>query len=469
MYLKWENSLRQIRYMLFFDLVCMAVSFCLAVIIRHGTLLSGQSIYPMTMLILLLTRFCIAYGSASGAEILKRGFYLEFMDVLKMNTIMMGVGLAFLFFTKQSTEYSRLVYFYFFLINLVITYLARIVLKRKFLLHFKRSPVSQKIMVITTSGRAQGVLEKLKEEAGWTYEITSLALLDKDLTGQAFENVRVVADRSTLFSYAGAEVLDAVFFSVDYTYPGLQDLIDRFQEMGVLVYLNMENLELDLPNKNIDQVGGFTVMVSGSKVVSPFQAVVKRGMDIAGAAAGLLVTAVLYVFLAPAIKLESPGPVFFSQERVGKNGRRFRIYKFRSMYVDAEKKKQELKEHNQMQGLMFKMEDDPRITRVGRFIRKTSLDEFPQFYNVLKGDMSLVGTRPPTVDEFERYDPHHRRRLSIKPGLTGIWQTSGRSEVTDFEEVVKMDTEYIDRWSLGLDVKLIAKTVVTVLAGRGSM
>lgn len=469
MYLKWENSLRQIRYMLFFDLVCMAVSFCLAIIIRHGTLLSGQSIYPMTMLILLLTRFCIAYGSASGAEILKRGFYLEFMDVLKMNTIMMGVGLAFLFFTKQSTEYSRLVYFYFFLINLVITYLARIVLKRKFLLHFKRSPVSQKIMVITTSDRAQGVLEKLKEEAGWTYEITSLALLDKDLTGQAFENVRVVADRSTLFSYAGAEVLDAVFFSVDYTYPGLQDLIDRFQEMGVLVYLNMENLELDLPNKNIDQVGGFTVMVSGSKVVSPFQAVVKRGMDIAGAAAGLLVTAVLYVFLAPAIKLESPGPVFFSQERVGKNGRRFRIYKFRSMYVDAEKKKQELKEHNQMQGLMFKMEDDPRITRVGRFIRKTSLDEFPQFYNVLKGDMSLVGTRPPTVDEFERYDPHHRRRLSIKPGLTGIWQTSGRSEVTDFEEVVKMDTEYIDRWSLGLDVKLIAKTVVTVLAGRGSM
>lgn len=469
MYLKWENSLRQIRYMLFFDLVCMAVSFCLAVIIRHGTLLSGQSIYPMTMLILLLTRFCIAYGSASGAEILKRGFYLEFMDVLKMNTIMMGGGLAFLFFTKQSTEYSRLVYFYFFLINLVITYLARIVLKRKFLLHFKRSPVSQKIMVITTSGRAQGVLEKLKEEAGWTYEITSLALLDKNLTGQAFENVRVVADRSTLFSYAGAEVLDAVFFSVDYTYPGLQDLIDRFQEMGVLVYLNMENLELDLPNKNIDQVGGFTVMVSGSKVVSPFQAVVKRGMDIAGAAAGLLVTAVLYVFLAPAIKLESPGPVFFSQERVGKNGRRFRIYKFRSMYVDAEKKKQELKEHNQMQGLMFKMEDDPRITRVGRFIRKTSLDEFPQFYNVLKGDMSLVGTRPPTVDEFERYDPHHRRRLSIKPGLTGIWQTSGRSEVTDFEEVVKMDTEYIDRWSLGLDVKLIAKTVVTVLAGRGSM
>lgn len=469
MYLKWENSLRQIRYMLFFDLVCMAVSFCLAIIIRHGTLLSGQSIYPMTMLILLLTRFCIAYGSASGAEILKRGFYLEFMDVLKMNTIMMGVGLAFLFFTKQSTEYSRLVYFYFFLINLVITYLARIVLKRKFLLHFKRSPVSQKIMVITTSDRAQGVLEKLKEEAGWTYEITSLALLDKDLTGQAFENVRVVADRSTLFSYAGAEVLDAVFFSVDYTYPGLQDLIDRFQEMGVLVYLNMENLELDLPNKNIDQVGGFTVMVSGSKVVSPFQAVVKRGMDIAGAAAGLLVTAVLYVFLAPAIKLESPGPVFFSQERVGKNGRRFRIYKFRSMYVDAEKKKQELKEHNQMQGLMFKMEDDPRITRVGRFIRKTSLDEFPQFYNVLKGDMSLVGTRPPTVDEFERYDPHHRRRLSIKPGLTGIWQTSGRSEVTDFEEVVKMDTEYIDRWSLGMDVKLIAKTVVTVLAGRGSM
>lgn len=150
---------------------------------------------------------------------------------------------------------------------------------------------------------------------------------------------------------------------------------------------------------------------------------------------------------APAIKLESPGPVFFGQTRIGKNGRRFTFYKFRSMYQDAEQRKKELMAQNEVKGLMFKMENDPRITRVGRFIRKTSIDELPQFWNVLKGDMSLVGTRPPTVDEFEQYEAKHKCRLSMTPGLTGMWQISGRSDIKDFDEVVRLDMEYIDNWN----------------------
>ena len=138
------------------------------------------------------------------------------------------------------------------------------------------------------------------------------------------------------------------------------------------------------------------------------------------------------------------------------------------MYRDAEERKKELEEQNEVDGLMFKMEDDPRITRVGRFLRKTSLDEFPQFLNVLKGDMSLVGTRPPTEDEFEKYNSYYRRRLSMTPGLTGLWQVSGRSDITDFDEVVRLDLEYIDNWSIGLDLRLLAKTVLVVLLGRGS-
>ena len=161
--------------------------------------------------------------------------------------------------------------------------------------------------------------------------------------------------------------------------------------------------------------------------------------------------------------------MFFSQERVGRNGRKFKIYKFRSMYPDAEEQKKELMEKNKMQGLMFKMDDDPRIIPIGKFIRKTSLDEFPQFFNVLKGDMSLVGTRPPTVDEYEQYETHHRVRLAAKPGLTGMWQVSGRSDIVDFEEVVALDKKYIEEWNIGLDIRILLETVKVVLTGKGSV
>lgn len=179
-------------------------------------------------------------------------------------------------------------------------------------------------------------------------------------------------------------------------------------------------------------------------------------------------TAVLTVFIAPAILIESPGPIFFSQIRVGKNGRRFRIYKFRSMYADAEERKAELLAFNEMSGYMFKMRNDPRVTKVGAFLRKTSLDEFPQFLNILKGDMSLVGTRPPTEEEFLQYEGRHKRRLALKSGLTGNWQVSGRSDITDFEEVVKLDLEYIDNWSLWMDFKILMKTVWIVIFKKGS-
>ena len=193
-------------------------------------------------------------------------------------------------------------------------------------------------------------------------------------------------------------------------------------------------------------------------------------MDIAGGLVGCILTGIIYIFIAPIMKVKSPGPVFFSQVRMGKNGKPFKIYKFRSMYMDAEERKKELMEKNNIKdGLMFKMDDDPRVIKgIGNFIRKTSLDEFPQFWNVLKGDMSLVGTRPPTMDEWDKYELHHRKRLAIKPGLTGMWQVSGRSEITDFEEVVELDTSYIEQWSIGLDIKILFRTVMVVFTGSGA-
>ena len=214
--------------------------------------------------------------------------------------------------------------------------------------------------------------------------------------------------------------------------------------------------------------GDYYVITFKESVSSLKMRVIKRMMDIAGAIVGLAVTGVVLIFLAPVLLLESPGPLIFSQVRVGLNGRKFKMYKFRSMYKDAEERKKELMAQNEMKGLMFKLENDPRITKVGKFIRKTSIDELPQFWNVLKGDMSLIGTRPPTLDEFEQYETFYKRRLSIRPGITGMWQATGRSNITDFEEVLALDLEYIDNWSLGLDMKILLKTVFGVFGGKGA-
>lgn len=195
--------------------------------------------------------------------------------------------------------------------------------------------------------------------------------------------------------------------------------------------------------------------------------IAKRFLDITGAIIGLLICGIVAIFLVPQIRKDG-GPAIFSQNRVGRNGRIFRFYKFRSMRVDAEQIKKDLLVHNQMTGLMFKLEDDPRITKIGKFIRKTSIDELPQFYNVLKGDMSLVGTRPPTVDEYEKYNSTQKRRLSFKPGITGLWQISGRNNITDFDEIVKLDVQYINEWSVWSDIKIILLTLKVVLLGTGA-
>jgi len=193
---------------------------------------------------------------------------------------------------------------------------------------------------------------------------------------------------------------------------------------------------------------------------------IKRLLDIGGAAIGLVMCAFAYIRYSRRLRRESGGTTLFKQQRVGQNGRLFTLYKFRTMYWDAERRLINMRTHNQMNGPMFKMKDDPRVTPTGRKLRRRHLDELPQFWNVLKGEMSLVGTRPPTENEVAEYDEHHHRRLSMKPGMTGLWQLNGNGAVKDFEHVVKLDCEYIDNWSLWLDAKILAKTVTKVLRGN---
>ena len=206
------------------------------------------------------------------------------------------------------------------------------------------------------------------------------------------------------------------------------------------------------------------------------QALIKRLIDIAGGLVGCILTGIIFIFVGPVIYISSPGPIFFSQTRIGQNGKPFKMYKFRSMYMDAEARKAELMSQNKMSdGRMFKLDFYPRVignkilsdgrkkTGIGEFIRKTSLDEFPQFWNVLNGSMSLVGTRPILPDELEQYELHHRARIAIKPGITGMWQVNGRSKIDNFDDIVEMDVEYIDNWSLMSDIKIILKTFIVLL------
>ena len=232
----------------------------------------------------------------------------------------------------------------------------------------------------------------------------------------------------------------------------------------------------------VEKVNGFNVITYASNYASPLQLFIKRVMDIFGGILGSLIALLIMLIVGPIIKSKSPGPIIYKQERIGQNGKRFKLYKIRSMYMDADERKKEFLAQNRVSdGMMFKLDFDPRIignevlpdgtkkTGIGEFIRKYSLDEFPQFWNVLKGDMSIVGTRPPTVDEWEKYKYHHRARLAFRPGVTGMWQVSGRSNITDFEEVVRLDTEYIEHWSIGLDCRIILKTVKDMFSGKGAM
>jgi lipopolysaccharide/colanic/teichoic acid biosynthesis glycosyltransferase len=258
--------------------------------------------------------------------------------------------------------------------------------------------------------------------------------------------------------------------------------LDSLVQMGIQVSYTIAAVsESDWFATEIGRVGPYKVLTSSVRFISAGQYIVKRLIDIAGGIVGCAITGVLCLFVGPAIYLKSPGPIFFTQERVGQNGKPFRMHKFRSMYLDAEKRKADLMAQNKIaDGMMFKMDDDPRIIGsekkdkngnpkgIGNFIRNTSLDEFPQFWNVLKGDMSLVGTRPPTLDEWEKYSLHHRIRMSAKPGITGMWQVRGRSKITDFEEVVALDRYYIEHWSLWLDLKILLKTVMVVLRHEGA-
>lgn len=453
------------------DIICITVSYALVYLIRfHGTEspLGNREIaqiYVPFLLICMLNNFF----TNEYKHFFQRGYYYELLRVVRYNIILFLATSAYIYAFRLELEFSRLLLGYFVVINTIITYVVRIAFKSYMRRYYSKSRSSDKVMVVTSEAEAEHVMQQIEKDAAWSYEVGAMAMMDVDHIGEKIHGVPVVATEENVIDVARQSAVDVVLLYCPHmNNQELELLVQSFLAMGVVCHNCVERFGFEIPCNSVGKFAGMPVMTYVMTEMDYRRMMIKRLMDIVGGSIGALITLLFTPFVALAIKLESKGPVFFSQVRIGKNGRRFKMYKFRSMYIDAEERKKELMAQNEVKGLMFKMDNDPRITKVGQFIRKTSIDELPQFFNVLKGDMSLVGTRPPTVDEFEQYNIYYRRRLSITPGLTGMWQVSGRSDIKDFDDVVKLDLKYIDEWSLRQDVKILIQTVGVVLFGKGS-
>ena len=479
---KTQGWLKHLDFLLL-DIICLQLSFLLAYFIKnHSFDLYSSSSYQNMIIIMMLIDIIVAVFGESYKNILKKGYYRIFMTTLKHVGMVELLSVLYLFTIKESSSISRMVIYIHAILYLVISYFAKLCLKI-IIKRIRSDWEGRSLLIITTSDLAKKVIHNIGISSYDTIFVTGVAVLDKDMRGKVIDGVKIVADYDSVTDYVCREWIDEVFISVSESRQYPDALIDRFLEMGVVVHVKLLNVRQLRGNKQfVEQLGNYAVLTSSINYMTASQAFMKRTMDIVGGIAGCILTGLLILIIGPMIYIQSPGPVFFSQVRVGKNGKRFKMYKFRSMYTDAEKKKEKLMAANRVKdGRMFKLDWDPRIIGcrrladgtikkgIGNFIRDYSLDEFPQFFNVLKGDMSLVGTRPPTVDEWEKYELHHRARLAIKPGITGMWQVSGRSNFVDFEEVVNLDKQYISEWSIGMDIKILLKTVLVVIKKEGAM
>ena len=439
--------------------------------------------YRYQAVLLTMCQLLVVLFNDSYKNIIRRTPAEEFIATFRFEVSFMLVDILILFMVHQIYLISRMHMGIMAVMYLFGSYFIRLLNKKRIFHSAMVREGRRSLMVMTSSALAAEVLKNLIDFSFQAYRITGVYLMDRECSDdEEIGGIPAMGTETDIINEIKMNWVDEVLVYQPDSMPYPRDMIDAIMDMGITVHYCLEALNAhDDSMQEVSKVGSYRVLTNSLKIVSNKQIIYKRIMDIAGGIVGCILTGIIFIFIAPAIYIQSPGPIFFKQKRIGQNGKQFYMYKFRSMYMDAEERKKALMEQNKISdGMMFKMDDDPRIigsekkdkngkpAGIGNFIRRTSLDEFPQFFNVLKGDMSLVGTRPPTLDEWEKYDLHHRVRMSIKPGITGLWQISGRSDITDFEEVVRLDREYIQNWSIWLDFKILLKTVGVVLRHEGA-
>ena len=464
------------------DLAAIVIAYLLAYITRFPDAGSPFKVdlYRDYLLVLAISEVFGSVISNNTSGILKRGVLREALKVFSLDLISIAVTSLILYSAHSGIEYSRLLTLYTSIYFGALDFVFRciwkyIVIKYKL---FTRRRIPRSMIVVSDKESAASLIDSIRGYDLSSIEIKGLVLTDSD--DKEVNGVPVVAPLESAADYVCREWVDEIMVSENVHGEKYNEFLDACTQMGVTLHAVLPIKNTDNDAQFVEKLGDRTVITTAFSNVNSWQAFIKRFGDIVGGIVGCILTIIIGIFIGPFIYAASPGPIIFRQKRIGKNGKPFYLYKFRSMYLDAEERKKEFMEDNIVSdGMMFKMDFDPRIignkvlpdgtqkTGIGDFIRKTSLDEFPQFWNVLKGDMSLVGTRPPTEDEWVKYKYHHKSRMATKPGITGIWQTSGRNEITDFEEVIRMDTEYITNFSIILDIKLLFKTIGVVLNRKG--
>ncbi len=496
MYQRKKHGWSQHLDFMAWDIAALEAAVILSFIVRGGfqNILSDQMFWG-SFIFLPFVDLAIMVATDAYHAVIRRDTYQEMAKLLHQTMYLALFFGSFLILTQVNMPVSRRVFFVTLVLYVIISFPIRTAWKShlQHRLHIKNHAG---LLIVAEKGRMRDVVGTLVSHNYKSYRFVGVALLDEGVSIEEGEEelqriirsskeitgLQVVADRAGLNDYLVKNWVDEIYLDVPFGKDLPIELIDEIISMGITIHLAINHMDQVVArHKDIEWICGQATITASLGYVSGRDLFLKRMMDVAGGLLGCLATAVLTVVLAPLIYIASPGPIFFRQTRIGENGRKFQMYKFRSMYLDAEQRKQELIENQTDDGLMFKMEHDPRIIGmkqrkdgtwkkgIGGWMRDLSLDEFPQFFNVLKGDMSLVGTRPPTVDEWEQYKPAYRARMSTKPGLTGMWQVSGRSKIRYCEKVVQLDREYIENWSLRLDWQILARTFWVVLTGKGAM
>ena len=474
----------QYGYLFLIDLLSLVLSIGLAWGLTAGVL-HKMGDFQLDDLVeacfLLLLAYILTFFTFDQSEnIVNRTPIREVEIAVRFNFLLTLIDAACLALTKASMLHSRYFLVFVPVIDVFVMTGAHAALKKMLVRSRYTKGIQSLVGVVTTQENASPILEELKKD--WSKRVTGLAILEAapEQLHTEIDGVKIEANFDNFMDWLRQAALDEVYLDVaQESEENMLPYLEEMESMGLTVHFRLPVLDRIEKaccdetsavriSRELSRCAGGNVVTMGTVELKLRDQVLKRTMDIVGGIVGCIISIPIIALVAIPLKLESPGPLIFKQRRVGRNGRVFYIHKLRSMYVDAEARKKELMAQNEMNGLMFKMEDDPRITRVGRFIRRTSIDELPQFFDVVRGSMSLVGTRPPTLDEYRQYESHHKRRLSMKPGITGLWQVSGRSDIDDFEEVVRLDVQYIDNWSIWMDIYLLFKTVGVVFERKGA-
>ena len=462
MYQNNNQKIKSIKYLLL-DILTIFLALVLAYLLRHQFTFLYLDIYTRLAINMVIAQLVLTILMDPYKQIIQRSYNKEFLESIKYVIYLTFLVLIYMFISQSSFGYSRIFLFLFFIIAVIFLFIQRSIIKYLNRERLYSKLDSQHLIIIGDKKEIEKAVKKVNEDIYLNYETIGVICFDSN--DRYICNITNIKDfHDFVLNNVINEVL--LFYSNDEKYT---ETLKICKDMNLTIHNVIYENDTINANSYVQDFFDYTVLTSTNHIVSDLDLFIKRLFDILGGLIGLLFTIILTIIIGPIIYFSDKGPIFYSQVRVGKNGKRFKMYKFRSMYTNADEIKNQYMKDNIMDGPIFKIDNDPRIIKgIGNFIRKTSLDEFPQFLNVLMGDMSLVGTRPPTVDEYEKYDFHHMSRLSIKPGITGLWQVSGRNDISDFDEIVRLDNEYINNWSLKLDIKILFETVFIVLLGKGA-